>query len=112
MTRGQLRRVGEKIAGLPGVEKVILFGSYARGNPTPDSDVDLLVIWKTRRPPLDCRMRISGLFLDRSFPNEFSVQYRYPGEKSSTVYAKRALKAIKEVRKFFALHLPGISETR
>jgi len=46
------------------------------------------------------------------FLNEFSVQYRYPGEKSSTVYAKRALKAIKEVRKFFALHLPGISETR
>ncbi|MHB1041133.1 MAG: nucleotidyltransferase domain-containing protein, partial [Desulfobacteria bacterium] len=45
VTRGQLRRVGEKIAGLPGVEKVILFGSYARGNPTPDSDVDLLVVW-------------------------------------------------------------------
>ncbi len=46
------------------------------------------------------------------FLNEFSVQYRYPGEKSSTAYAKRALKAIKEVRKFFALHLPGIPETR
>lgn len=25
-------------------EKVILFGSYARGNPTPDSDVDVLVV--------------------------------------------------------------------
>ncbi len=25
-------------------ERVILFGSYARGNPTPDSDVDLLVV--------------------------------------------------------------------
>ena len=25
-------------------EKVILFGSYARGNPTKDSDVDLLII--------------------------------------------------------------------
>lgn len=25
-------------------ERVILFGSYANGNPTPDSDVDLLVI--------------------------------------------------------------------
>ena len=46
------------------------------------------------------------------FLNEFSVQYRYPGERSSAVYAKRALKAIKEVRKFFALHLPGIPETR
>jgi predicted nucleotidyltransferase len=25
-------------------EKIILFGSYAYGNPTPDSDVDLLII--------------------------------------------------------------------
>jgi predicted nucleotidyltransferase len=25
-------------------ERVILFGSYASGNPTPDSDVDLLVV--------------------------------------------------------------------
>jgi uncharacterized protein len=25
-------------------ERIILFGSYARGNPTADSDVDLLVI--------------------------------------------------------------------
>ncbi|MBW1953946.1 MAG: nucleotidyltransferase domain-containing protein, partial [Deltaproteobacteria bacterium] len=25
-------------------ERIILFGSYARGTPTPDSDVDLLVI--------------------------------------------------------------------
>jgi predicted nucleotidyltransferase len=25
-------------------ERIILFGSYAQGNPTPDSDVDLLVV--------------------------------------------------------------------
>jgi len=25
-------------------EKIILFGSYAYGNPTPDSDVDLFVV--------------------------------------------------------------------
>ena len=29
-------------------EKIILFGSYAYGNPTPDSDVDLLIIMNTR----------------------------------------------------------------
>lgn len=27
-----------------GIEKIILFGSYAYGNPTEDSDIDLLVI--------------------------------------------------------------------
>lgn len=34
------RRIGREF----GAEKVILFGSYARGTPVPDSDVDLLVI--------------------------------------------------------------------
>lgn len=29
--------------------KIILFGSYARGDPRPESDVDLLVIMPTRR---------------------------------------------------------------
>jgi predicted nucleotidyltransferase len=31
-------------------EKVILFGSYAYGQPTPDSDVDLLIVMKTSAP--------------------------------------------------------------
>ncbi len=30
-------------------EKIILFGSYAWGKPTKDSDVDLLIIKKTRK---------------------------------------------------------------
>jgi len=34
------RRIGEQFKP----ERVILFGSYAYGTPTPDSDVDLLVI--------------------------------------------------------------------
>ncbi len=34
-------------------EKIILFGSYARGNPDPESDVDVLVIQKTRKKPME-----------------------------------------------------------
>jgi len=30
-------------------QKIVLFGSYARGNPHPESDVDLLVIMDTER---------------------------------------------------------------
>jgi len=33
-------------------QKIVLFGSYAYGNPTRDSDVDLLVIMPTRERPL------------------------------------------------------------
>lgn len=32
------------ILKLQGIEKLILFGSYASGNPTPESDIDLLAI--------------------------------------------------------------------
>ena len=34
-------------------EKVILFGSYAYGNPNPDSDLDVLVIKSTRESFVD-----------------------------------------------------------
>jgi predicted nucleotidyltransferase len=40
----QIEEFGRKIGEEFGAERVILFGSYARGNATPDSDVDLLVI--------------------------------------------------------------------
>ena len=62
VTRAALRKVADKIGELPGVEKVILFGSYARGNPTPDSDVDLLVIWDTRRSRTQRSLAVSKLF--------------------------------------------------
>ena len=41
--------------------------------------------------------------------NRFGVLPRYPGDEATASDAKRALSAIKEVRKFFALRLPGIS---
>ena len=32
-------------------QRVILFGSYAYGRPTPDSDVDILVVMPHKGPP-------------------------------------------------------------
>ena len=34
-------------------EKIILFGSYAYGNPTRDSDIDMLIIKRTREKSKD-----------------------------------------------------------
>ena len=42
----QIQSLGRDIGRQFKAEKVILFGSYAYGNPTPDSDVDLLVVMK------------------------------------------------------------------
>lgn len=40
----EIQKLCEQIARDFRPERIILFGSYARGTPTPDSDVDLLVI--------------------------------------------------------------------
>ena len=42
-----IRAVVRQIAEQFKPQKIILFGSYARGNPHPESDVDLLVVMNT-----------------------------------------------------------------
>jgi predicted nucleotidyltransferase len=44
VTMNDIEAVGQRIAHDFRPERVILFGSHARGTATPDSDVDLLVI--------------------------------------------------------------------
>lgn len=39
-------------------QKIILFGSYARGNPRPESDVDLLVVMETPLKPVHQEIEI------------------------------------------------------
>ncbi len=41
----------EKVAAQFHPERVVLFGSYAYGKPTPDSDVDLLVVMSHEGSP-------------------------------------------------------------
>jgi predicted nucleotidyltransferase len=55
-------------------EKIILFGSYAYGNPTPDSDVDLLVIMKTKAKEIDRYIAVSNLLYPRQFPVDILVK--------------------------------------
>jgi predicted nucleotidyltransferase len=43
-------------------EKIILFGSYAYGNPTPDSDLDLLVVMPSALPRPQRSVPIQLLF--------------------------------------------------
>jgi uncharacterized protein len=43
-----LQTIGKKIKQEYRAERVILFGSYARGDATEDSDVDLLVVARTK----------------------------------------------------------------
>lgn len=54
--------------------KIVLFGSYASGKPTPDSDVDLLVIMETSAPPAERCLAVSQLLRPRPFPVDILVK--------------------------------------
>jgi len=64
----------ERIVSALKPEKIILFGSYANGNPTHDSDVDLLVIMKTNGNYKEKVREISMLLYPRQFPVDIIVK--------------------------------------
>ncbi len=55
-------------------EKIILFGSYAYGNPQPSSDVDLLVVMKTELTPRGQRLQIARALSPRPFGLDILVR--------------------------------------
>jgi predicted nucleotidyltransferase len=47
-TKALIRRLVDRIADRFKPDKIILFGSYAYGQPNPESDIDLLVVMEAR----------------------------------------------------------------
>ncbi len=64
-------------------EQIVLFGSYAYGQPTPDSDVDLLVVMDTDASATDRFLSVSRLLRPRPFPVDILV--RTPDEIDSAL---------------------------
>lgn len=54
--------------------KIIVFGSYVSGAPSPDSDLDLLVILDTQARPVDRYLSVSSLLRPRPFPLDILVK--------------------------------------
>ncbi len=59
----QIQHLVDRIVKEFAPERIILFGSYASGHPTPDSDVDLFIVIPSSRnfteQALDIRQRIN-----------------------------------------------------
>ena len=86
ITGVKIRRAAIKIAEAVNPEKIILFGSFAYGKPTPDSDVDLLVIMESDLRPHARVVQISEVLSPRPFPVDIIV--RTPSEVEERI-AKR-----------------------
>jgi len=73
-----VRYVVEKIVRGIAPQRIILFGSRARGEETENSDLDLLVIQDSARPNREVRRQIEYLLWGRRFGVDLIV--RKPGE--------------------------------
>ena len=58
-TLSQIQQFAQRLGEAFSPQKVILFGSYAYGQPTRDSDVDLMVIMPFEGSPLAQAVKIS-----------------------------------------------------
>jgi uncharacterized protein len=66
-------------------ERIILFGSYAYGRSTPDSDVDLLVILETDASATERYLAVSRLLYPRPFPVDILVRTPHEIEQALKV---------------------------
>lgn len=69
----QIREVGQRIGKRFHPQRVILFGSYAYGRPTEDSDVDLLIVMPGQGSTVDQSVEIS-MAIRPSFPVDLLVR--------------------------------------
>ena len=66
--RKKIKEMAAKIAKEYKPEKIILFGSWAWGEPGPDSDVDLFIIKKSRKRRIDRARELRSILFGHGFP--------------------------------------------
>jgi predicted nucleotidyltransferase len=73
VAKNTIKKFGRQIGEQFGAERVILFGSYARGRATADSDVDVLVIGPFKGRAVDKSVEIQ-MKLQPQFPVDILVR--------------------------------------
>src|SRR5437764_15236668 len=71
--RAQIDRMVRRIVKKFAPEQIILFGSQARGDAGPDSDIDLLVIMQVEGSVREKRLQIKIALPDRLIPVDVVV---------------------------------------
>jgi len=74
----QIEELAQRIGREFHPERIVLFGSYAQGQATEDSDIDLLVVAETSLPPRERYGAVRRLVAD--FPASFDIIVKTPEE--------------------------------
>jgi len=78
VTSELINYIVEKIVREIQPEKIVLFGSYARGDFSQDSDLDMFIIKDSKESSRMMRRKVDGLLWGRRFPMDIIV--RKPAE--------------------------------
>lgn len=77
---------------------IILFGSYAKGTASDDSDLDLFILKEDRRRPVDRTREVRRLLLDIVHPIDIFVRTRDEYNRSRSVLGTLAYEVDREGR--------------
>ena len=91
---GQIRDIVRQVAGAPiilrrhltglaGVERAVIFGSYAHGSIKADSDVDILIIGIPDRNQLTDRLEMASLDISRPVNEVVMTQKEFDARRAS-----------------------------
>jgi predicted nucleotidyltransferase len=83
MIERQLMEIARTIVRYYSPDRIILFGSYAKGSSKITSDIDLVIIRQTDEPP-----RYRGIFLKNLFSTSFTpldIHFYTPEEFSESL---------------------------
>jgi predicted nucleotidyltransferase len=83
ISRQAIRKFANEVARSFKPARIILFGSYAYGKPTPDSDVDLLVVMPCKGRSLDSALNVRRT-VNADFPLDLIV--RTPAEMRKRLF--------------------------
>ncbi|HEX15813.1 MAG TPA: nucleotidyltransferase domain-containing protein [Deltaproteobacteria bacterium] len=87
-----VERLREELSSMPEVERVVLFGSYARGRRDLLTDLDVLVVMDTELAPLE---RLRWLYRRLSLPVDLDLICLTPREfeeRKATPFFKKVLR--------------------
>ncbi|MFZ3072673.1 MAG: HEPN domain-containing protein [Thermodesulfobacteriota bacterium] len=68
-----IEEIKETIIRFYDPERIILYGSYAKGGASEESDVDLFILKDTDERPIDRRIAVEKILADREMPLDITV---------------------------------------